>query len=151
MFYIYLNSLGFSKFVFVLTWLTSKNRFSSDAVKCGKLQIWPLSHKVLQTPSYLSHLLRYADNTRNQGYLLDKDTCLNYWYHITSSLFFCWGGLVICLILVLTLAIMAFTSFIFSGIRTELTSFFCHLKKVCSMTEKYPSFQLIFRHKMGKM
>jgi len=25
-----------------------------DAVKCGKLQIWPLNHKVLQSPSYLS-------------------------------------------------------------------------------------------------
>jgi len=59
----------------------SKNNFSSDAVKYGKLKIWPLSHKVLQTPSYLSHHSFnwcYADYyTRNQGYLLDKNTCLN--------------------------------------------------------------------------
>jgi len=39
----------------------SKNNVSSDAVKCGKLQIWPLNHKVLQTPSYLCHLWCYAN------------------------------------------------------------------------------------------
>jgi len=26
------------------------------------------------------HLWCYANDTRNQGYLLDKDTCINYWY-----------------------------------------------------------------------
>ena len=64
LFCIFLNSLGFSTFVFILTWLTSKNSFSSDAVKCAKQQIRPITHKVLQTPSYLSYLLCYADNTR---------------------------------------------------------------------------------------
>jgi len=54
----------------------STNSFSSDAVKCDKLQIWPLNYKVLQTPSYLSHLWCYADYTKNQGYLLDKNTWL---------------------------------------------------------------------------
>jgi len=49
LFCIFVNSLGFIKFVVVLTQLTSKNIFSSDAVKCEKLQIWPLNHKVLQT------------------------------------------------------------------------------------------------------
>jgi len=56
----------------------SRNSFSSDTVKCGKLQMWPLNHKVLQPPSYLSRLWCYADYTRNQGYLLDKNTCLNF-------------------------------------------------------------------------
>jgi len=37
----------------------SKKSFSSDAVKCGKLQIRPL--KVLHTPSYLSHLWCYTN------------------------------------------------------------------------------------------
>jgi len=36
---------------------------SSDAVKCGKPQIWSLNHKVLQTPSYLCQIFGtcYAD------------------------------------------------------------------------------------------
>jgi len=29
--------------------INNKNIFSSDAVKCNKLQIWPLNHEVLQT------------------------------------------------------------------------------------------------------
>jgi len=41
----------------------NKNSFSSDAVKFGKLQIWPINHKVLQTPSYLSPVA-YAENFR---------------------------------------------------------------------------------------
>jgi len=41
LFCIFLNSLGFSKFVFVVTQLTSENSFYSDAVNCDKLQIWP--------------------------------------------------------------------------------------------------------------
>jgi len=49
LFCIFLNSLGFSKFVFVLTQLASNNIFSSDAVICDKLQIWPLNHEGLQT------------------------------------------------------------------------------------------------------
>jgi len=42
--------------------INNKNIFSSDAVKCNKLQIWPLNHEVLQTQSYLSHLRCYACN-----------------------------------------------------------------------------------------
>ena len=49
LFCIFLNSLGFYKFAFVSTQLTSKKKFSSVAVKCDKLQIWPLNHEGLQT------------------------------------------------------------------------------------------------------
>ena len=113
LFCIFLNSLGISKFVFVLTQLNKQKYFSSDAVKCDKLQIWPLNHEVLQTWSYLSHLWCYANTIRNQRYVLDKDTCLNYLYTVASSLFFCWDVLVICLILVSKLGITTFTSYIF--------------------------------------
>ena len=53
-FCLFLNSLRVSEFVFVLTCLTSKNILSSDAVECGKPQIWSVNHKVFQTRSYLS-------------------------------------------------------------------------------------------------
>ena len=121
LFCIFLNSLGFSKFVFVLTWLTCKNIFFSNAVKCDKLQIWPINHEVLQTWSDLSHLWCDADNTSNQGYLLDKDTRLNYWYSLQPDFF--WDVLVICLILVLKSAITAFTSLYFRTLWSNWLNF----------------------------
>ena len=60
LFCLFLNSLGFSKFVFVLTWLTSKNIFFSNAVKCDKLQImaiksWSFTNMKLSKPSLMLH------------------------------------------------------------------------------------------------
>ena len=131
LFCLFLNSLGFSEFVFVLTWLTSKIFLSSDPVECGKPQIRSLKHKVFQTLSYLSHIWCNTDNTRNQGHIdvLDKYACLNYWYGLQPAFFhFCWDILVICLTLVLKFAVTALTSLYFRTLWPNWLNFVFNFK-----------------------
>jgi len=57
-----------------------------------------IKSKVLQTPSYLSHLWCDADYTRNQIFIGQEHM---FKLDITSSLFVCWDVLVICLMVLL--------------------------------------------------
>ena len=124
--------------------MINNNIGSSDVVKCSKPQIWSFSHKVFQTPSYLSHLWcmlrRY--NTRNQGYrpidLLDKETCLNYCLLIyPPACFLCWDILVFFLILILKFSATAVIGLYFRSLWRNWLNFFVIKKNVQSMTEKW--------------
>jgi len=81
---------------------------------------------VLQTWSYLSHLWCYADNTRNQEYLLDKNICRNYWYSLQPVFF--WDVLVICFILVWKSTITAFISLYFRTLWSNWLNFLSYKK-----------------------